>query len=167
MVICVVALVVLSIMSLFSAKYRKPAKDAFKCVFKMIQFKPCDVGLETQIKTTITSKLMFAPSIARFFYKHFRVISWAFTIAFFVSLFYSAWGIYNIIVYGSCEPSNPGACLVTSQSAQTQFINQILGFLSCNEIPIVVIFIGIVGVSLGYFLIKKKGNNHAGNQAEK
>lgn len=111
MVICIVALIVLSILSIFSAKYRQSARDAFKCVFKMIQFKPCDVQLEQKIKSKVTSKLMFMPSMARFFYKNFKVLSWIFTIIFFVSLGYTVYSIYNLIVYGSCEPGE--FCVIT------------------------------------------------------
>ena len=111
MVICIVALVVFSILGIFSSKYRKIAKDAFRCVFLMITFRPCDVQLEQKIKSKATAKLMkISPKMASAFYKNFKIISWIFTIAFFVSLIYSAYGIFNLAVYGSCDPSSPATC---------------------------------------------------------
>jgi hypothetical protein len=111
MVICIVALVVFSILGIFSSKYRKIAKDAFRCVFLMITFRPCDVQLEQKIKSKATAKLMrISPKMASAFYKNFKIISWIFTIAFFVSLIYSAYGIYNLAVFGTCDPSSPGTC---------------------------------------------------------
>lgn len=133
MVICIVALVVFSILGIFSAKWRKVAKEAFKCVFKMIQFKPCDVGLEDKIKSKVTAKLMkMWPSGARAFYKNFKVLSWIFTIAFFASLIYSAYGIGNLILFGSCEPGS--SCEITQAiylitCYETQFVTGIIAVL--------------------------------------
>jgi len=145
MVICIVALVVLSFLSIVSARYRPLAKDAFKCVFLMIQLKPCQVGLEEKIKAKVTSKLMVVPSLARFFYKNFKIISWLFTISFFASLIYSAYGIYNLIAIGRCDP-NSASCEITS----------LIYFLSCNE-TVVVSIIAIIAILLFiYFYFKKK-----------
>jgi hypothetical protein len=145
MVICIVALVVFSFLSIVSARYRPLAKDAFKCVYRMATFRPCNVQLETKIKTKITSKLMFIPSLARFFYKHFKPLSWLFTIAFFVSLIYSAYGIYNLLAIGRCDP-NSTSCELTS----------LLYFISCHEIETVSIIAIISIILFIYFYFKKK-----------
>jgi hypothetical protein len=147
MVICIVALVVLSVLSIFSARYRSSAKEAFRCVFRMITFRPCDVHLETKIKTKMTSKLMFAPSLARFFYKHFKPISWIFTIVFFASLGYSAYGIYNLIVYGSCSPGS--YCIITDLG---------LCFLDIERY-IVYALLTILVIALIYFLVKRNNKS--------
>ena len=136
MVLCIVALVVFSILGIFSGHYRGLAKDAFKCVYRMVTFKPCDVQLETKIKTKITSKLMVIPSLARSFYKYFKPISWIFTISFFASLIYSAYGIYNLLAIGRCDP-NSTSCEITS----------LLYFITCHEIETVSI-IAVVAILL-------------------
>lgn len=46
MVICIVALVVFSILSIWSARYKDLARQAFRCVTRTIVFKPCDIELE-------------------------------------------------------------------------------------------------------------------------
>ncbi len=145
MVICIVALVVFSILGIFSGHYRGLAKDAFKCFFLTIQFKPCNVQLETKIKTKVTSKLMVIPSLARFFYKYFKPISWAFTLSFFASLAYSAYGIYNLIVFGSCDP-NSASCELRS----------LLYFISCYEAETVSVIAVISIILFIYFYFKKK-----------
>jgi hypothetical protein len=146
MVICIIALVVFSLLSIVSAKYRPLAKDAFKCVFLMVQLKPCTVGLETKIKTKVTEKLMIVPILARFFYKNFRIISWLFTISFFASLIYSAYGIYNIIAFGSCEPGS-ASCEITS----------FLYLISCYEYETIAI-IAVVSIILFVYSYFKKKN---------
>jgi|GEM_PF-946468 len=145
MVICIIALVIFSFLSIVSARYRPLAKDAFKCVFLMIQLKPCNVGLEEKIKAKVTSKLMVIPPLARFFYKNFKIISWLFTISFFASLLYSAYGIYNLLAIGRCDP-NSASCEITS----------FIYFISCHEIETVSV-IAIISILLFiYFYFKKK-----------
>ena len=148
MVICIVALIVFSILGIFSGHYRDLAKDAFKCVYRMVTLRPCDVQLETKIKTKVTSKLMVVPSLARFFYKYFRYISWAFTISFFVSLGYSAYGIFNLLTIGRCDPSTP-YCEITS----------FLYYLSCHEAETAAAVAIIAIVLFIYFYFKKKNIN--------
>jgi hypothetical protein len=146
--ICIVALVVFSFMSIFSAKYRVLAKEAFKCFTSMVTFKPCEVGLETRIKSKATSKLMFSPSLARAFYKNFKIISWAFTLTFFLSLAYSLYAIFNLVVYGTCSPGEP--CVLTS-----------LGWCTLEiEKNAAIIIIGLLAAVLVYlFLVKKPRKN--------
>ncbi len=117
MVICIVALVVFSVMGIWSAKYRRLAKEALRCAAKMITFRPCDVGLETRIKTKVTSKLMRVPTMARFFYKHFKTLSIIFTVAFFLSIAGVIYGIYNYAAFGNCNgPQSDGFCIYNAAS---------------------------------------------------
>jgi hypothetical protein len=106
MVICIVALVVFSIMGIFSLTYRKLAKEAFECTFRMVTFRPCKSKLDERIRAKIISKLMRIPSLAKFVYKYFTTLSWIFVIIFFASLGYSAYGVYNLIVHGTCTPGS-------------------------------------------------------------
>jgi hypothetical protein len=84
--------------------------------------------------------------LARFFYRYFKVISWIFTIAFFVSMIYSAYGIYNMIIYGSCEPGS--VCVVTQGG------NDLLKIATCNEAHIVygIIIVAIVALLIVRYL---------------
>lgn len=115
MVLCLVAMAVFGILGIFSAKYRELAKEAFGCFFKTIQLKPCDSKLDQRIKSRLTAKIMnYSPWLAKLIYKNFEIISWVFTILFFASLAYSIYSLYNLVVFGSCEPGgfcifNPGA----------------------------------------------------------
>jgi hypothetical protein len=103
--ICLIALFVFALLGVFSAKYRQLAKEAFRCVFLKLQLKPCDVGLDAAIKSTITSKLLKrSPRAARFVYKRFELLSWAFTILFFASMAYTIYSFYNLYAYGTCDP---------------------------------------------------------------
>lgn len=115
MILCLVAMIVFGILGIFSAKYRELAREAFGCFFKTIQLKPCDTKLDQRIKSKLTSKIMdYSPWLAKGVYKNFVFLSWVFTILFFASTAYSAYSVYNLVVYGSCSPGsycifNPGA----------------------------------------------------------
>jgi hypothetical protein len=141
--LCIVALIVFSVMSTGSAKYKQLARDAFRCVVKTLTLSPCDVGLEQRIKGKVTAKLLWAPRLARFFYRHFTVISWAFTATFFASLIYTVYAFYNFFVYGSCEPG--GVCYLT-------WIGWCI--LQIERLMIYIVII-IIAVLLAYLIVKR------------
>jgi hypothetical protein len=112
MPLCLVALLVFSVMSFGSAKYRPLAKETFKCVTKTLMLSPCDMEFEQRIKAKVTAKLLkLSPTLAGFFYWNFKIFAWVFTLSFFISLGYTAYSFYNFAVYGSCEPG--GTCYLT------------------------------------------------------
>lgn len=105
--ICVIALIVAGILGIFSAKYRTIAKEAFNCVFKKLTFRKCDTGLDTRLKTEITSKfLKINPALGRSVYRHFETFSWIFLILTLVTIFFVAQGVYFYAVYGNCNGKN-------------------------------------------------------------
>jgi thiol-disulfide isomerase/thioredoxin len=112
MVICIVAMVVFGILGIFSARYRKIAKEAFRCVLRMATFRPCETGFDDKVRSHLTSKLMKrSERLAGLFYRNFKAISVIFTISFFLSSGYTGYTIYNLAVYGSCDPVNPQNCV--------------------------------------------------------
>jgi glutaredoxin len=114
MVLCFIAFFVFAGMSIFSAKYRPIAKEAFQCVFKTIMLKPCDTGLDDRIKADIVAKILkFSPSAARFTNKHYTFISWIFVLLTFASFGYSVFGVYNFYFFGNCDgPESTGVCIL-------------------------------------------------------
>ena len=109
---CLVALVVLGIMSIFSAKYRSWAREALDCVLRRLVLRPCRTGFNEKVKAKVTSKLMGkSPRAARFAHRHFEAVSWVFTIMLFVSIGYSAYGAYNLLTVGTCDPAHPDQCV--------------------------------------------------------
>jgi len=142
MVICIVAMVVFSVLGIFSANYRKLAKEAFSCVMNMLVFKPCTTKFDERIKSKVTSKLMRMPALARFFYRNFKLLSLTFAVSFFGSMAYSVYGIYNLVVYGSCTPGS--TCVIT------QGADRFIQFFTCYEAQIVYV---IVVTMVAIFLI--------------
>lgn len=101
-------------MSLFSAKYRPLAKESFKCVFKMLMMKPCDTGIDDQLKAQIVSNLLkISPLAARVVNRNFVLFSWILVLLTVASFGYTIYGAYNFYVYGNCDgPNATSACIL-------------------------------------------------------
>lgn len=134
MTICIVALFIFSILGIFSVKYRTLAKEAFKCISRMVTLRPCETNLEHRIRSKIITNLMKrTPRLAKFTYRNFKVLSWVFVIMFFVSLFYTAKGLYNLSVYGSCDPHST-TCIFNQNNLNCGSEHCLEKGCSCEEI---------------------------------
>jgi hypothetical protein len=123
MVLCWIALPVFAILGIFSAKYRKLTAESLECLFKTATFRKCSSGLDDRIKSQITGKLLkFSPHSARFFYKHYKIISLILLVVFVWATYASAVGIYNYAQYGNCNgPDSDAFCILdpTGSSSAT------------------------------------------------
>jgi len=105
--ICLIALIVFSILGLFSVSYRKLAIKAVECVFRRVTLRPCQSGMDRQLKNQLIGLASRKNiSLARLLAKYFEVISWIFTALLIVSLALSVRGIYFYIMYGNCNGQN-------------------------------------------------------------
>lgn len=113
--ICILAMVVFSILGIFSARYRSLAKEAFECVFKRIRLKPCESGLDQKVKSKIIGKVFKRnKKLAGVLNRYFEVFSWALVILLIVSMGFTANGLFNYFVFGNCNGPNadPGSCFL-------------------------------------------------------
>jgi len=112
--ICLAALIVFSLLGIFSVAYRKLAKEAFTCILRRVSFRPCESRFDLKVKTQVTTSLMKrSEKLGQFFWRYFEVFSWVFVVLFIVSTIYSARGIYNLIRYKTCDPQNPQNCFIS------------------------------------------------------
>lgn len=117
--ICLIALVVFGILGIFSAKYRGYFKEALHCIARRATLRACDTEFDTKMKAKITAKAYkFSPPIAVFTHKHFEAISWFFVITLFISMGYTAYGVYNLVVFGTCDPVHPENCFFNPGSSK-------------------------------------------------
>lgn len=112
MSLCLVALVVFAVLGIFSAKYRKWFFESLGCVTRMATLRPCDTGFKERVQAKVVSGAMKRSGrMAKMLNRYFEVVSLIFTIAFFASMAYTAYGFYNLAVYGSCDPAHPENCI--------------------------------------------------------
>lgn len=127
--ICIIALVVFALLGIFSATHRALAKEAFDCVFKRVTFRKCTTGFDVKMKSQITGFLLTkSPKIATFVYKYFEILSWLFIILSIVSIILVAQTTYNIIAYGTCDPEDPGSCILTNYPTKEECLQD-----NCTE----------------------------------
>ncbi len=110
---CLIALIILCILSIFSLKYRILAKEAFDCVFRRITLRPCQTGFNQKLKTAISSWfLRKSERIGGFVFRRFEILSWIFVIIFSITTFYVGRNVYFYVKYGSCNPQEPQNCII-------------------------------------------------------
>lgn len=114
--ICITTFIISSFLGIFFTKYRKLAKESFKCMFQRVKTGECDADFDTRLKATIISRAMEKDKrIARFLNNYMEYISWTLLIVFIISTLYALFGIYSYLKFGNC--AGPGAN--TSCSIQT------------------------------------------------
>ena len=110
--LCFIALFVFLVLSIFSAKYRPLARRAIECVVKKATLRPCDTGLDEELKAkSIAGIMKLSPPAASFVNRHFEAFSFLMTLMFFASLFFAAQGFYNFVIYGNCNGPLGGFCV--------------------------------------------------------
>jgi len=111
--ICLIALIVLAVLSIFSASHRPLFKEALDCVGRRLTFRPCESKLDERLKSKITGALLKKNKhAAKFVYKRFEIISWIFLILMIGSIFFSAQAGYYYARYGNCNgPDETGFCI--------------------------------------------------------
>ncbi len=119
---CLLALIVFSILGLFSVTHRKLAKEAFACVFRRVTLRPCNTGFKEKMKAELVGKVLLRSVwAARIVNKNFELLAWVFFIVSVVSTIWMVWGVYNYYVYGSCNGLNQaGFCAFDPRGANNQ-----------------------------------------------
>jgi hypothetical protein len=108
---CVIALLAFLLLSIFSARYRPLARRALHCVARKALLRPCDTGLDEQIKAgTVAGILKVSPRAARLVFRHFEAFSVTVTLLFVVSTIWVMRAGYYLWVCGNCNGPDGGPC---------------------------------------------------------
>ncbi len=128
MALCFVALIVFGILGIFSAKYRRLAKEAFDCVFRKATLRRCQSGLDKRLRASVSGKLFkLHPMIGSFVFKRFEILSLGFTLLMLFSIVFVGIGAYNYYLYGNCNgPNSDGFCVFdpTGSNEGASFIDE-------------------------------------------
>jgi predicted DsbA family dithiol-disulfide isomerase len=130
---CIVALVVLSILGIFSASNRQLAKEALDCVFRRVTFRPCITGFDVKMKSKILGSVINrSETAARFLNKNFELLSWIFFILLLGSSIWTVRGGYLFYTTGSCNGINSEAFCVFDPSGAN---NQVSAISATCRVP--------------------------------
>jgi hypothetical protein len=124
MVICIIGLFIFAILGSFSTKYRLLFKESYRCIFRMMTFRPCETKLDERIKARIVAGLMKRnPGLAKFTFKNFKTISIILTAVFLISMVGGVYaigsGVYNYLTFGNCNGPGGGACIISETTVCT------------------------------------------------
>ena len=123
---CILALIVFSILGIFSATHRALARQALDCVFRRVTFRPCNTDFKEKIKNKILAKLLNRSDLtARLFNKHFELLSWIFFILMVVSTVWVVRGGHNYYLYGSCNGLNQSGFCAFDPGGENNKVTQI------------------------------------------
>ena len=131
---CLASLIVLAILSLFSASHRPLAKMAFDCVLRRATFRTCNSDFKEQMQGRIVGALLRrSPATARFVHKRFELLSWIFILLSVASLAWALWGGWNFYAWGSCNGRNVSGFCVFDPKGTSNQISTITE--ECRETP--------------------------------
>ncbi|MCR4335576.1 MAG: DsbA family protein [archaeon] len=118
MVVCIIALIVFGILSIFFAKYRPLAKEAFGCMLRTVTLRPCNTGLDKRFQMIVSMKLMkHNQKLGKFVHTHFKSIANVFMIIFLLSIVFTGIGLFNLFIYGNCNgPNSSELCLLNTET---------------------------------------------------
>jgi len=135
MVLCFIALPVFLVLAIFSAKYRLLAKRAIDCVFKTATLRPCDTGLDEEIKAaSIAGMMKISPAAAAFVNRHMEALSLVFILLMLLSVVFTAEGLYNYWAYGNCNGPLGGFCPISDvQNAALRAPTTVSGIFAGNQ----------------------------------
>jgi hypothetical protein len=129
---CIAAFIVLGILSIFSARYRRLAAKAWYCVSRKMTFRTCEIRFDEELKGKLLGKLIIThPYLARWLSRWFDVLAFIFVVLSIWSLVVVLIAGLNLFVYGTCDPQNAEACSLSSEtcsiaSAQETFVQSVL-----------------------------------------
>lgn len=153
---CIIALIIFSIMGIFSASHRALAKEAFSCVFKRVTFRPCDTGFQDKIKGKILSKIITRSTfMAKMVNKHYEILSWIFFLLMLGSTIWVFRGVYNFYVFGSCNGLNASGFCAFDPSGENNKVTGLGDGSTCGITPTTEKSLNLTGVDLSTFPTQK------------
>ena len=135
MVLCFIALPVFLVLSIFSAKYRALARRAMDCVLRTATLRPCESGLDDEIKAASIAGIMkVSPAAASFVNRHIEALSLFFMLLMLLSVVFTAEGLYNYWQYGNCNGLQGGFCPISDiQNSALRVPTTVSGIFAGNQ----------------------------------
>ncbi len=118
---CIAAFIVLVIISIFSARYRRLAKKAWGCVARRLTFRPCDTKFKDELKSRLLAHVALKKP------QFVKAASIGIEVGSFVIVALTVWSLYvvfksglNLYVYGTCNPANAASCSLGAEACSIE-----------------------------------------------
>ena len=128
---CIAAFIILGILAIFSAKYRRMARQAWSCVARRLTLRPCDTNFKDEVKNRLLAPIALKKP------RLMKAANIGIELAAFLLVVLTIWSLYtvvksglNLYVYGTCNPSNSESCNIGNEacsitSAKPTFLGSI------------------------------------------
>ena len=133
---CIAAFIILALISIFSARYRKLAKKAWSCTLRRVTLRPCDTSFKEETKNKLLSH------VAKKTPKLVKAADIGIEVAAFLFVALTIWSILvvlesglNLFVWGTCNPSNASSCSLSSETCSIDKVNKSLWTLTLEGKP--------------------------------
>jgi len=114
--LCVVAFVVVLVLSAVSAKYRKLLGRAWGCAWRKVTFRACDTTFRDDVKSSMLAPLAVrAPRLVTPASIAIEVTAWLMVLSLVVSLFILGRSGLNLFVYGTCDKQDAQSCSLAAE----------------------------------------------------
>ena len=114
---CIAAFIVLLLLSVISAKYRKLLKKSWGCVARRVTFRPCDTTFSEELKTTLLAPIALKrPKLLKPAEIFIQILSVVIVITTIWSLAYVAKAGTSLYVYGTCSPAKGDSCSLSAEA---------------------------------------------------
>ena len=122
---CIAAFIILAIISIFSVKYRKMAKQAWSCTLHRVTFRPCDTSFKEETKSKLLSHVANrTPKLVKFADFVIEFLSFVLVILTVWSLYVAFMALLNLFVWGTCNPNNASSCSLTSETCSIETVRK-------------------------------------------
>jgi hypothetical protein len=134
---CIAAFIILAIISVFSARYRKLAKKAWSCTLRRVTLRPCDTSFKEETKNKLLSHVAKkTPRLVKTADVGIEVASFALVVLTIWSVLVVLEAGLNLFVWGTCAPSNASSCSLSSESCSINTVDKNLWQLTAEGKPI-------------------------------
>ncbi|WP_298744944.1 hypothetical protein [uncultured Microbacterium sp.] len=115
--VCVVAFLVVLVLSAVSAKYRALLGRAWGCVWRKVTFRPCDTTFREDVKSSLLAPLAIRhPRWVKPASVAIEIVAWLMVLSLIVSLYLLGRSGLNLFVYGTCDKQDTQACALAAES---------------------------------------------------
>ena len=119
--VCIVAFVVVLVLSAVSAKYRRLLGRAWGCFARRVTLRPCDTSFRDDVKSSLLAPLAVrAPALVKPASIAIEVVAWVMVLSLIVSLYLLGRSGLNLFVYGTCDKQDTQACSLAAQACSIE-----------------------------------------------
>lgn len=120
---CIAGFIVFAILGIFSARYRRLAKEAWACVARKATLRKCDTNFKNEAKARLLGKIIVTrPRLAKWLDAGVEVLAFIFVMLIIWSSLVVVRSGLNLFVYNTCDPANSESCSLGAEACSVESV---------------------------------------------